>query len=450
MKKENGITLVAMVITIIILLILATVSINLVMNNGLLNKAKSAVDKYSEGEITEQIKLAYQEWQMGKYMGETRTVSIFMKDKLNEIFGPGSVTDVIENNGILTIYFYDENEYLYNIGTSIVEKKAKWKANGDGTWTHSISEDKIQIGDIVNYDPTKDVNGNTLTTTYTSYAAANAVANKNEGRTSGYDSDQEFSVSAKTNGWRVLGVNESGQIEIISADPITTVSNKNYYLKGEKGYLDGPNELNAICSIFGQGKGADSARSLKVDDLDKLAGITTDADKKGITYNIYGWTYKYRYPEDGSNMQFNYNTGKGFGTWTDITNSDRQTFRMPGSELSTEINSTNPKESPELSNTSYSYSISEKITKTNISDLICKGTSNNNIPQWLASTFVQNSNGSEFGLFDVSYGRVGNYYGRLFFSYGTEYTSAKSVRPVVILKSNIHISGNSTDGWIIN
>ena len=58
MKKQKGITLVALVISIIVLLILATVSINLVINNGILDKAKTAVDKYSDEEELEKIKLA--------------------------------------------------------------------------------------------------------------------------------------------------------------------------------------------------------------------------------------------------------------------------------------------------------------------------------------------------------------------------------------------------------
>ena len=68
-KEDKGITLVALIISIIVLLILATVSISLVINNGILDKAKSAVDKYSDGENEEQIKLAYQEYQMAKYTG---------------------------------------------------------------------------------------------------------------------------------------------------------------------------------------------------------------------------------------------------------------------------------------------------------------------------------------------------------------------------------------------
>lgn len=48
LKKENGITLVALVVTIVVLLILAGVSISLVLNqNGVINKAKDARDQYT-------------------------------------------------------------------------------------------------------------------------------------------------------------------------------------------------------------------------------------------------------------------------------------------------------------------------------------------------------------------------------------------------------------------
>ena len=88
MRKVNGITLIAFVITIIILLILATVSINLVINNGILDKAKTAVDKYSEGEICEQIKLAYLECETEKlYNSNVDDVNLLtnsLKEKLND------------------------------------------------------------------------------------------------------------------------------------------------------------------------------------------------------------------------------------------------------------------------------------------------------------------------------------------------------------------------------
>ena len=52
MKNNKGITLVALVITIIVLLILAGVSISMVVGeNGVLNRATNAADKTSEADV---------------------------------------------------------------------------------------------------------------------------------------------------------------------------------------------------------------------------------------------------------------------------------------------------------------------------------------------------------------------------------------------------------------
>ncbi len=61
-KAQNGITLVALVVTIIVLLILAGVSISLVLgDNGIITRAQDAVTKYKEAEAEEQ-------WQMDNFM----------------------------------------------------------------------------------------------------------------------------------------------------------------------------------------------------------------------------------------------------------------------------------------------------------------------------------------------------------------------------------------------
>ena len=90
MKKENAITLVALIITIIVLLILATVSINLVMNGGVLDKAKSSVDKYSEEEIKEKIRLAYLEIKKKKIYNTNLDEEEFLKTRLEDKFGEGN------------------------------------------------------------------------------------------------------------------------------------------------------------------------------------------------------------------------------------------------------------------------------------------------------------------------------------------------------------------------
>ena len=54
-KKEKGITLVALVVTIVVLLILAGVSISLVLsNNGIINKAKESKTQYQNAANYEQ------------------------------------------------------------------------------------------------------------------------------------------------------------------------------------------------------------------------------------------------------------------------------------------------------------------------------------------------------------------------------------------------------------
>ena len=58
MKKQRGITLIALVITIIILIILAGVAINLTLGErGISNKAKYAKERYLNAQLTEESEL---------------------------------------------------------------------------------------------------------------------------------------------------------------------------------------------------------------------------------------------------------------------------------------------------------------------------------------------------------------------------------------------------------
>ncbi len=79
MKNQKGITLIALVITIIVLLILAGVSIAMLTGqNGILTKASGASEKSTVGEIDEAIKLACDEILANKndptYTGSDKTI----------------------------------------------------------------------------------------------------------------------------------------------------------------------------------------------------------------------------------------------------------------------------------------------------------------------------------------------------------------------------------------
>ena len=71
LEQTKGITLIALIITIIVLLILAMVSIRLIMNNGIITKAEKATNDYNVSEQKEQIQLGYSDYQMAKAQGET-------------------------------------------------------------------------------------------------------------------------------------------------------------------------------------------------------------------------------------------------------------------------------------------------------------------------------------------------------------------------------------------
>ena len=141
MKIENkGITLVALIITIIVLLILATVSISLVINNGILDKAQHGVDKYSEEEELEQIKLAVASAMLkGNGFLTTNNLNSELQDKfgkdkeaiespkgwkiaLNKKYRIYEDGKVEENKSILPNE-YQQVEYLESTGTQYIDTK---------------------------------------------------------------------------------------------------------------------------------------------------------------------------------------------------------------------------------------------------------------------------------------------------------------------------------------
>ena len=70
MKNNKGITLVALVVTIVVLLILAGVSINLVLgNNGIIAKAKDAETKSAEASQNDLKGMSDLEDEMDKQLG---------------------------------------------------------------------------------------------------------------------------------------------------------------------------------------------------------------------------------------------------------------------------------------------------------------------------------------------------------------------------------------------
>jgi type II secretory pathway pseudopilin PulG len=105
MKKkkiyEKGITLIALVITIIILLILAGVTLMLVFNSGIISKSQTAVDSYTEESAREKLSLALFNYKMGVITGDGNSLDYYVEE-VGGILGDGD-----DNNYIVEIDGYE-------------------------------------------------------------------------------------------------------------------------------------------------------------------------------------------------------------------------------------------------------------------------------------------------------------------------------------------------------
>lgn len=122
-KNYNGITLIALVITIIILLILAGVSINLVSGeNGIVNKAQQALDKTKRAKVEEEIWNAWAAVTSDYYMDlsvqrNIEKESYYTKDRLNSELSNGKVNKIsfVDNGTTIIAYEDNTNNEVYSV-----------------------------------------------------------------------------------------------------------------------------------------------------------------------------------------------------------------------------------------------------------------------------------------------------------------------------------------------
>ena len=300
--NQSGITLIALVVTIVVLLILAGITISLVFSdNGIIKKAQEAVEKTNQAIINEQERM--------------NELADYMESMINSI-GEESAPEVPKR------WEYDEERNV---------------TNGKVT---------LKIGDYVDYNCKT---GQSIT----SYAVQNGCI------------DQTFTTDSYNYGWRVLGVNEkTGELLILSEEligPTTgggTYGNRTtYYLQGQSGYVNGVSELDKISAIYGKGKGATGARCIKVEDINKITGYNpnnvgvydpeqTGLGKKCYTGQINEYGNKVTYTKSSSSqVQYSATNGKN-----GIESYD-QFIYYTGSEWK----SLNVGESIQLTSTTYYY-----------------------------------------------------------------------------------------------
>ena len=425
LSENKGITIVALIITIIVLLILTIVTINLATGNGVVDKSDEASKEYKISEEKEKISIAYTEYNARKMTDNNA------QPELDDI------ATVSENgqNGWKIVFLDTKHFYtLSKDGKKVVGpineeefESVKWTQTSEGI---TDGKNVLKIGDYVAYDELENGEKN--------YSIDYTINGGNS------KTDTQI-LTTEDLKWRVIGVNENGQLELISENPTTST----VFLKGEKGYLNIESILNEVSNqLYGKGKKAESARSIDVEDINRIANITTDKQKKTLDSN-YGTIWKYRFPTETevSGTRYMQSSKDGGKTWKNITTAGYQKFCVPGDE--NELNANNPG-TKDVTYSCYYYVLSNKIKDTGILDMLLKGTGSKNIKQWLASTctFADTS----YAFF---YARIINDNGRidhnmLYRSSGTTNNAKYAFRPIVTLKSNAKIENKINGEWQIN
>ena len=386
-------------------------------DNAILSKAGQAKEATRGAQVKEFVNLAATSNAGAEHTGGDKVT----KEKaISDLKAKGELTDkeveTLEDEDVITIGGIE-------IDFSILENL--WTYNAK-TLTCKKGKTIVKIGDYVDYSPTAGM----TETTYTSPSAQN-----------GYG-DQTFS-SNYTGKWQVLGVDDEGCLMLISSDIITTTSDGMFYLKGQNGYVNGITELNNISTIYGKGKYAKSARSVNVDDINKITGDVDIPTGNQVTYTL------------NSDGKIHY---KGTKYPTTDTTSSRTSFtywtgsewkKLASGESATLTNDYYYYYPQTLSTTSSSKTtIKDKENSTNAYNLLFPNTSSKYY--WLGSQYVFTSVGiATFGLRYVAIGRVDSR--AVYDSNGNPSCDYcyYGVRPAVSLESTIKLEADGENNWKI-
>ena len=129
-NTQRGITLLALVITIIVLLILAMVSIKIAIDGGLITKASKATDTHTIGAEKEAIAIGYSEYQID--LANNKPASLTVKDATTEPTSEGWKVTFSETTG---------NVYTINSKGKITGPTKEEKTEDD------IAMEKYALGD---------------------------------------------------------------------------------------------------------------------------------------------------------------------------------------------------------------------------------------------------------------------------------------------------------------
>mgnify|MGYP004525249159 CR=1 FL=1 len=244
-KNKSGISLIVLVITIIVMIILAAAIILSLSNSGIISKANKAKTDSDTANLKEYVNTLRAEWELMTEAERTESGAATFEDYANKKLEKSGYNGAVGADG----------EVYSNLNENAM---AAIKAG-------------IKVGDVV--------------TRYT--VAANTYETSGEENTGRYIDDgvyayvesdpQPQTVASNTEvTWKYLGINASGEMEIMADLSTTTgvAANTKITLGGKGGYLKGPGMLNTVCKKLYSKDGVGTARSMNIDDVNNLLGYT--------------------------------------------------------------------------------------------------------------------------------------------------------------------------------
>ena len=512
---EKAITLIALVVTIVILLILAGVTITMTLGqNGLFTRARAGVAAYNESEVRDDLSMLITQYTWDKASEKTdKSLGDYLKDngatsvKANadgttlEVEYKGYVFTVNKDSGEITsvskagprpqvsgvkvtedsagqgnnveqgTIAADSGKKLYITFTSSIEggtttvspavpyevsKNGSYKFTITGTvgsktytkeQTVTVNQYKVkipQVGDIVNYKPDTPSTGYDLSTAK-----------------SGYDEAQTINDAYDPTTWKIMEVDESGNVT-----KLLGIGSKDVYFKGSTGYNNGVYLLNDICkSRYGNASLGATARSLTIEDIESKMNSTGIAARNGYKAGTtqYGTTTTFT----GSNAEYPAIYAQEKYSGVDVSDVTDGTQVITGSVDATAQARMNPNGKsgsddiyttlPETSETTgpsktkltctqifyyFDSTPSSYFDDTNFHSMIF-GTET---WFWLASRCVNCYSRYSYANFGLRYVSHSSLFGNnLFYSNGNSINTSNRLAPVVSLSSGIQVkSGEGT------
>lgn len=416
--KEKGITLIALVITIIVLLILAGVTIaTLTGENGILTRANESKQAMAEAGIKERIQV--------EVAGSFDNNGKYNADLAKENLEKNLKATVQKNSDNSLDVMYEGYQFKINSYGKLIEM------------FEDISK-YVKIGDYVDYEPTKLDKNRTIDVESSKLEYESKVGTATE-HGNGISNQIFKAKTSEELKWKVFNI-ENNKVQLISENTIKVDStNENFKLGGAIGYLYAEKELNEICKIYGYGYGADKeqitqysqggpledgeileirdsgARSITLEDINKKIGVYKDSTDGQMKY------------KDGTIIDTNY--GNTIYPTVDVF------FPTMNSSLGDAISGKSFKAGVKnIKNTHYEYDKS-KITNEKLTEMLF------NEMYWLSSRSMYT--GENFIYYNVivvnkeSINRNAMCNASAYNLYENLNSVNYSVRPIVTLESNI-------------